>query len=816
VGAGVAVGAALSFWAWIALAGALLAGGGALSLGKQARLVSLRPLGWTGLALAALAALGAARYQQDRALPPSHVASLVAGAPDSLAGEGRLVVLEGRVRDAPGRSRRSTRLVLSTRRLFAPADTARAPPIPASGKVLVTLRPSAWDAPRAPFPPVAEGDRLRLRGTLQAPPRPRNPADFDYGTYLRQRGIYATMTLYEPARVTVTGRRRTLVERLVVPARHYVERQLARFVPGRRSGSEARGVLRALLLGDRSLLAEATEKKFARSGLMHLLAVSGLHVLLVGWLFFQGVRPSLLRVGLGRRPAEWTRAALTLGVLGFYVLLAGAPASATRATVMAALLMGATLAQRPTHSLNALGAAALLLVLWRPGQLFEAGFQLSFAAVGAIVALVPWMQRRLPRSWEERPLRRWAARSTLTTLAATLGTLPVLLAHFGRAPFAGLVLNLWAIPLMGVVLLGGLVVVALGGWFAAGAAGAGAVAAAAAEGLFWTARAGDASAPWTLLRVAEPGPWALAASVAAVLFLIAWPRPRWRWCMAALALALAAVGSWQGVLTRRHAPHLDVLFFDVGHGDAALLALPSGGHVLIDTGGRSPTGDAARHTIRPHLEARGIERLRAVVLSHPDGDHLGGLPSLLRSEVEVGRLVTGGDRAETALYDETQHLLDSLHVPVRTTRAGDTLRLGPRVTARVLSPTRRLLGGASENDASLALQFAYGRTRFLFTGDAEAATETLLAKHYGPLLESDAVKIGHHGSATSSVPAFVHAAAGQGAFAIASSGDRFGLPDAEVLARWRAAGATPLATARAGAVWLRSDGERVRRVRWRE
>jgi competence protein ComEC len=833
VGGGVAGGAAFSFGAWTALAGALLAGAGALLLGKQVRLVSLRPLGWTVLALAALAALGAARYQQGRALPPSHVAHLTAGPPDSLDGEGHAVVLEGRVRSAPERSRRATRLVLSARRLLAPADTARTgtarvDTIPATGKVAITLRPSAWDAPRAPFPPVAEGDRLRLRGRLRAPPRPRNPADFDYGAYLRRQGIYATMTLYEPSRVTVTGRQRTLLEQAVVPARHYVARQLARFVPGRSSakktGSEARGVLRALLLGDRSLLAEATEEKFARSGLMHLLAVSGLHVLLVGWLFFQGVRPSLLRMGLHWRPAEFTRAALTLGVLGFYVLLAGAPASATRATVMAALLMGATLAQRPTRSLNALGAAAVLLLLWRPAQLFEAGFQLSFAAVGAIVTLVPWMQRRLPRSWDERPLRRWVAQSTLTTLAATLGTMPVLLAHFGRAPFSGLVLNLWAIPLTGVLLMGGLAVVAFGGWFAAGAASAGTAAAVAAEGLFWTARAGDASAPWTLLRVAEAGPWMLAASAAAVLVLVAWPRPRWRWRMAALALALAAAGTWQGVLAGRHAPRLDVLFFDVGHGDAVLLSLPGGGHALIDAGGRSPAGSAAQHTILPHLEARGIERLRTVVLSHPDGDHLGGLPALLRSGVEVGRLVTGGDQSKTALYGETQRLLDSLRVPVRVARAGDTLHLGAvgeardgvGVAARVFSPTQRLTQGASENDASLALQLAYGRARFLFTGDAEAAMETLLVARYGPLLESDAVKIGHHGSATSSVPAFVRAAAGPDAFAVASSGDRFGLPSESVLARWRAAGATPLATARTGAVWLRTDGEHVWRVHWRE
>jgi len=824
VAAGILTGDLLALrsgWTLAAAGAALGTAAGLAWTDARGRLVSLHSLGWTAALLLALAALGAARLQQDRTLAPSHVGHLVTDstADASANGEARPVVLEGRIRSAPRRSRRSTRFRLTGHRLFAPGDTARADSIPVSGTVAVSLRPSAWKSPEEPFPPVAEGDRVRLRGELRRPPRQRNPAGFDYGAFLRRRGVHATMALYEPGRVAVTGRRSTAVERLVVPARHYVERQLARRVPT----SEARAVLRALLLGDRSLLRGATEEHFARSGLMHLLAVSGLHVLLVGWLFYQLLRVPLLRLGLRWRTAEGVRTALTLGALLFYVLLAGAPASAVRATAMAALLMGGALAQRPASSLNALGAAAVGLLLWRPAQLFEAGFQLSFAAVGAIVLLAPVTQQALPRSWQDGPLRGAVAASTITTAAATLGTLPVLLAHFGRVPFAGLLLNLWAIPLTGVALLGGLVAVGLGGWAAAPANAAGASAEMAVQALRWTARLGasDPVSSWTLLRAPDPGPWLLAAAAAGVLMLAAWPRPRRRWRLAALTLALAAVrvgyGAFQDDRPRDagDGAHLDALFFDVGHGDAALLTLPGGGRVLIDAGGRSPTGDAASGTILPHLQHHSIERLDAVVLSHPDGDHLGGVPSLLRA-VEVGRFVTGGDSAGSALYDETHRLLDSLGVPVFRKRAGDTLRLGPHVTARVLAPTQRLVETASENDASLALQFTYGQTRLLFTGDAEAHTETLLAEHYGALLASDVVHVGHHSSATSSIPPFVRAAATEGTFAVASSGRRFGLPNEEVLARWRRAGAVPLATAATGAVWLRSDGERVWRVRWRE
>lgn len=772
---------------------------------RRDRLLSPRPLFWTLAVLLALGALGTARFRQQQALPPAHIGHLV----ENLADEPE-VVLEGRVDDAPRRSRHSTRFVLATHRLFPPYDTTRGRSIPVAGSVEVALRPSAWDTPKRPFPPVEEGDLLRLRGRLRAPPRQRNPAGFDYGTYLRRHGIYATMSVYEPTRIAVTGRRRGWLERLVVPARHHVKRQFARYVPSR----EARAVLHALLLGDRSLLDGATEEHFARSGLMHLLAVSGLHVLLVGWLFYQILRPPLLRTGLSWRTVEMLRATLALGVLAFYVVLAGAPASATRAVTMAALLMGATLVQRPTHSLNALGAAAVLLLLWRPAQLFGAGFQLSFAAVAAIVVLSPVLERVLPLSWEGRPLRRWIARSTFTTLAATLGTLPVLLAHFGRVPFAGLLLNLWAIPLTAATLLGGLAVVSLGGWAAPLAGAAGAAADLTVQMLLWTARTGNAYGSWSALRVPEAGPWLLAASVGGLLVLTAWPRPRLRWRLLVLTLAVATVGCWHTVLQKRNAAGLDVLFFDVGHGDATLLALPDGGHVLIDAGGRSSASDAGRRTLLPHLEHYGIDRIDTVLLSHPDGDHLGGLPTLLRS-VEIGRFITSGDTATTALFDETRHLLDSLHVPVRIVRAGDTLRLGMEVSGHVLGPTNHLVEQASENDASLVVRLQYGGTRFLFTGDVEAGTEALLTESYGAFLSSEVIKVAHHSSETSSTPAFVRTAGTEGAYAVASSGHRFGLPSRRVLKRWREAGARPLATADEGAIWLRSDGARIWRVHWR-
>ncbi len=783
---------------WLAACAALTGTGAALLALPRRRLVTLRPLLCTLALGGAVLASGAAWHVLRQAVPPGHVARHLAPYEIGQRGGEREVV--GRVLEAPLAGARSLRFDLEARRIVVRGDT-----VGVTGRVRVTAYQDRWDP--APLPALRRGDAVEIWGRLAAPPAQRNPAGFDYGAYLQRRGIHALLTAdAEDVRVLRASEAgRTLVER----ARRYVRRQLRRHVahPG------ARVVLGALLLGERHDLDDAVREAFVRTGLMHLLAVSGLHVMLVGWVFYQLLRPLLARAGLPWPWAEPLRAALTMGALVFYLLLTGAPASVVRAVIMTGLFVGGALVQRPTRALNTLGVAALVLLALRPAQLFDVGFQLSFAAVGALVTLTPRFDALWP--WTGRGLLRQTGGMLTTSLAATLGTAPLLFYHFGYASFAGLALNLAAIPCTALGLAAGLLMVA-SGWLGPLGAVFGAAADFFLQALLHVATWGARSMGWTGLHH-DGGVGLLLIFAAALVAVAQWPRPRLRWRAVFLALLLINVHVWTDV-ARGGAEHLRVLFFEVGQGDAALVSLPRGGHVLIDAGPRTPFTDAGARTLLPHLERFGIHRLDAVVITHPDADHLGGLPALLRG-VHVGRVLHGGRAASSALYAEALHVLDSLRIPHEAVQAGDTLQVDPSVVVQVLWPDEAARG-LSENDRSVVLRLRYGETTMLFTGDIEAEAEHVLAERYGPLLESDLVKVAHHGSSTSSTAAFVRevtAGGTRGTHAVISASryNPFGLPRPEVARRWRRYGATVSATPVRGARLFVSDGASVRVTSWR-
>ncbi len=790
--------AGVPFSLWLGGAGAGLALFAGMQWWDRARLVTLAPLGRVLAAVVVVGCAGGARHSVHQGPSPRGLAPAAEASDDAVA-------VQGIVENAPERTDGATRFVLAVNALFGARDTAAV-----GGRVRVTLKPSPWANTVPSFPRLRQGDVIRLRGSLRRPPGLRNPGGFDYAAYLSRRGICCTLYVDAPDRVAVLGNRRGRVQNALVSLRAHVRRQVDRYVPS----TGGRAVVRALLLGDRSRITDAQRARFAKTGLMHLLAVSGLHVFLVGMVLYALLRPFLLRLRLRWRTAEVVRAVLTITVLVFYMLLTGGRPSVVRAVIMATLFIGGIFFQRSAHSLNTLGVAALVLLAVRPPMLFDVGFQLSMAAVSGIVTLNPRFLEMMPDRYRTSEALDWVLSTGTTSAAAILGTAPVLLYHFGWVSVAGLLLNVVGIPCTGLALTSAIATVAVGGLWPMAAASFGSAADVFLQGLLATSRYGAAWFSWAGIRMATPHLWELTALGAGLIAVAQWPRPRLRWRWIVIGGLLMTASVWGPVAGGGTAPTLDIIFFDVGQGDAALLKTPSDHHVLIDTGPRSPSGATAEFAVLPFLRRWGIRRLDLVVISHSDEDHLGGLPTLLQA-VRVDRVVHNDRPVDTDLYGRTRRLLRQNEVPRRAVHRGDALQTDSSIRAEVLSPPGRSRL-ATENNASVVLRVEYGDVNILLPGDIEKAIEQNLARTYGEELLGHVVKVPHHGSETSSRPSFVRSASDSTqTHAVVSVGrsSRYGMPDASIIRRWRRE-ATQVHSTANGAVWMKTDGEEVWRLQW--
>jgi competence protein ComEC len=659
---------------------------------------------------------------------------------------------------------------------------------PGGRKLELVTPPAEW--------PLAMGDRVRLLVRLRRPSGPRNPGAYDQRARLAAVGV------------SLVG------EGLLPPVRVDRPSPLAWLERGRQRFAEAAerlpareaSVIRAIGTGDRGALDQATNQSFVRSGLAHILAVSGLHLVVVAAGLERVLRWLLLRSDwlADRVEPRRTAAALAIPATLVYAVATGAGFSVIRAAVAAAGVFLGTVIDREGSSANALGLATLVCLGAEPGALLDPSLQLSLASVAGLVWLAGPLRHALPvappapGTWRSRLLEPLLS-GLCATVAASLATAPILALQFRRLPALGLVANLAGIPI-GTALTGTTAVAAL-------VATASPWAAQPLLFLSWPlARAlllvSDlAAAPrFAVIGVASPGPF--LTLVACGLILVA-PRltgpARWL-AVAGFCACLTVPGPVRAAAAASRG-QLEWIVVSVGQGDASLFRLPDGSAVLVDGGGTFPGGpDPGARDLVPLLQDLGVTRLAAVVISHPHPDHVLGLASVAAA-VPVDRLLTG----EAEFPESVQAVVASLPPPQRL-RPGDRWeRAGVRFEA-----VGGELGDLTENDASLVLRIGHGSTAFLLPGDIEGAGEAA-ALAGGRSLAADAVKVPHHGSRTSSSAPFVSAVHPRWAAVSVGVGNRFGFPHRETLERWSAAGATILRTDD-GAIRFLSDGVTVRQV----
>ncbi|GAC1516791.1 MAG: hypothetical protein NVS1B4_13970 [Gemmatimonadaceae bacterium] len=549
-------------------------------------------------------------------------------------------------------------------------------------------------------------------------------------------------------------------------------------------------LVRALVIADQRAIPADVRDRFAASGVVHMIAVAGLHVAIVA-----GAVMLVLRAARGPRGA-----AVVAGVIAIvaYVAIIGAPAAALRSASMMVVTATSRLLQRPTSRWSSLSlGAAVPLVDAR--AVLTVGYQLSIAGMAAVIAAGAVRQRVLrPR------LRGWAlhaATGLVVSTIATAVTSPWVAWWFGRVSLVAPVTNLLAAPV--VALLQPLLFLALA---LAPLPAAAAFVAGAAHPLlvvFEGIATVGAALPVAAITVSPTLAAATLAGGAAIAGVVACvsrsPTP---WLIVAGAALVALI--WLPLAPVRLSGTMELHVIDVGQGDAIAVRTPRGRWILFDAGRSWPGGDAGRTTVLPYLRRRG-GTLAAFVLSHPHADHVGGATTVfhgLRPDAYYDAAFAGGSEPYAASLAAAR----ALGVPWHRVHPGDSLAVDG-VAVHFLAPDSAWTVAMTDpNVASTVARVDFGAVRFLLVGDAERAEEQWLVARAGDALRADVLKVGHHGSGTSSTPRFLDAVRPRIALVSVGAGNRYHLPTPSVMAALADRGMQVLRTDDWGSIVVETDG----------
>ncbi len=590
----------------------------------------------------------------------------------------------------------------------------------------------------------------------------KTPGAFNYKGYMAAKNIFISGWIQDTQNIlpVIDHTGEFLTSYRYLPER--VRQQVARFISTNLSNDVA-GIYQALLVGSRAGVSPLILEQFKATGTMHLLAISGLHMGLLGlmigsilnwllrrseWLLLHTHVPGLALLG-------------TLPVLLGYGFIAGMNTPVLRALVMSSILLFSIILRKHYDLLHLVAAAALFILVATPHALFTASFQLSFAAVTAMALFLPPIKSS-PVAEDEPDRKRFLVvkyfrTALLISFAATAGTLPFMLYHFNRFSPIGPVMNLiiepllcfWALPL-GIIAIPFMAIAPQLAIFLLKIGSMGIIASKQCSAI-------GASLPLSSIWTITPSPGEILAYGAILLAFLCRNKRPLNLLPIALASCILLVHFTMGIFLPSKPLTSQVTFLDVGQGNSTFLHLPDGSRILVDGGGgRNSSFNTGERIIAPYLWKQRIWRLDQAVITHPHSDHFNGMDFIIPHFRPQIVYVNGDDRGE-GNYAEILKLARQTGADIRIPETGQILAQQKDYQLTVLGMNGILdKTRPSVNDRCLVLRYTHGRRSFFLPADISAESENCLLDNWQNL-HSDVLLASHHGSATASSPSFIKA-----------------------------------------------------------
>lgn len=644
------------------------------------------------------------------------------------------------------------------------------------------------------------GNYLEVTGFYHKGKQQRNPGEFDYNAYLKSKEIIGVLNISDLASFRIINSETNTYKNLIYQIRKSIDGHIKKY-----HSPETAGLLRGLLLADRSEINYQTKTQFINAGVVHVLAVSGLHVgyIIMIFLFLFG------RFNL------FTRSILTIIGLLFFMFITGVPPSVFRATVMSIVLIIALLTNRSTNLINSISIAALIILIINPNEIYNPGFQLSFAAVLAIALLLPYFNYLIDKWNIQNKFFRYVILFCAVSLSAQIGTLPFTFLYFNKFSVIALLTNIIIIPGIGIILAAAIVTLFFSPFIPFIAIYFGAANDLLAQVLLKLIKfSGNLS--FSHVRIINYSLLDLLIfylMLAIFLFYI----PRFNSLKTKIIFLILIVANtflYSSIDNKNLLPdnYLSVFMIDVGQGDSFLIKFPNGKTALVDAGNTTMFFDNGERVIIPLLNYLGIKKINYGLVTHIDSDHYGGFVALILENM-IGEVFKPEIDSSLSKDRKFEEFIREKGIPIHYFKE-EKLEIGNTSLYFLYDEKIKNISGSSTNDRSGIFKLVYGKTSFLFTGDVEKNIEKFYANKYKFFLDSDVLKVGHHGSKTSSSEEFMSYVSPELSLISAGFKNKFGHPVGEVIQRLKANGSTIYRSDLHKAVLLRSDGQEIKLIEW--